>query len=772
MALDQNPDIDNIIARSVELANEFSHSLVTVEHVALALIESNSFRPLLDAIGIDSSGMIADFNAYLSGLSGSEYMATSSSSQPTTTHGVERVFNRANTQVIFTNRKSMMCIDLYLSISNETHTYAAYFFQKYGIDKNTLVTEHNKRQARGGSRSSGSRSSSSGSSPDSILKEYTTDITEAAEKGEIDPVIGRETELEEITRILARRNKSNVLLVGAPGVGKSNLVEGLARNIVNDMVPSYLKGWKVFNLDIGSLLAGSKYRGEFEEKLKEVIAALTERGKCILFIDEAHQMRGAGAGGQSEVDFANMIKPALAKGKIKVIAATTWEEYTKSFEKDNALLRRFNRLSLEEPSPTVAKEILRGLKKYYEEFHKMTISDEAIDSAVDLSVRYQTDRQLPDKAIDLIDSACARQRIKDVTGIEITRGMIVEEIAKTARIPVNQIAGETDGEVSVDLESKIKDKVFGQDQAIDTILEKIYVAKAGLKSIDKPMGVFLLVGPTGVGKTEVAKQLAASTGMKLLRYDMAEYQEKHSVAKFIGAPPGYVGYDDGNLAGGLLINDIQKNPNAVILFDEVEKAHPDIMSILLSLMDEGFITGSNGKKADARNCLILMSSNLGARASERNNIGFGSQTKSGEDDKAVSKFFAPEFRNRMDAVIKFNSLDKLSLRKVVANNMVEINRLLNDKGIILRVSEAVVDKIIAEGYDEKMGARPMARKINDLIKVPISKKIVFEKLGKGVTINADISQDNSIGFTIEETDNNNVGRFGSVRIENEDGISS
>lgn len=286
------------------------------------------------------------------------------------------------------------------------------------------------------------------------------------------------------------------------------------------------------------------------------------------------------------------------------------------------------------------------------------------------------------------------------------------------------------------------------------------------------MGVFLLVGPTGVGKTEVAKQLAASTGMKLLRYDMAEYQEKHSVAKFIGAPPGYVGYDDGNLAGGLLINDIQKNPNAVILFDEVEKAHPDIMSILLSLMDEGFITGSNGKKADARNCLILMSSNLGARASERNNIGFGSQTKSGEDDKAVSKFFAPEFRNRMDAVIKFNSLDKLSLRKVVANNMVEINRLLNDKGIILRVSEAVVDKIIAEGYDEKMGARPMARKINDLIKVPISKKIVFEKLGKGVTINADISQDNSIGFTIEETDNNNVGRFGSVRIENEDGISS
>jgi len=367
-----------------------------------------------------------------------------------------------------------------------------------------------------------------------------------------------------------------------------------------------------------------------------------------------------------------------------------------------------------------------------------------------------------DKALDLIDAACARQRMNDIKGIDITRGMIIEELSKITRLPINQIAGEREDDITVDLDAQIKGRLFGQDEAVDAVLDKVYVAKAGLKSINKPMGVFLFLGPTGTGKTELAKLLSENMGMRLLRYDMSEYQEKHSVARLIGAPPGYVGYDDGNLGGGLLISDIQKHPNAIILFDEVEKAHPDVMSVMLSLMDEGVITGSNGKKADARNCLVIMTSNLGAAESERNTIGFGSLERTGEDDKAVQEFFRPEFRNRMDGVVKFKKLDKLSLRKIVAKLVAEINDLLQDKGIKLKVSERVIDKIIAEGYDDKMGARPLARKINELIKVPLSRKIVFDKLARGVTITADVN-DGKVEF---ETHNGSaVGEDGIIRIE-------
>jgi ATP-dependent Clp protease ATP-binding subunit ClpA len=597
-----------------------------------------------------------------------------------------------------------------------------------------------------------------------VLKEYTTDLTQLAEDGEIDPVIGREHELDEIAQILARRNKSNVLMVGDPGVGKTAIAEGLALKISLDEVPSYLKGWRVYNLDVGSLLAGSKFRGEFEEKLKEVIEAFQQKGKCIMFIDEAHQMRGAGSGGHSDVDFANMIKPALAKGKLKVIASTTWEEYSTSFEKDRALMRRFNRLTIDEPTPEVAKDILRGLREHYEKFHSLQVTDEAIEAAVDLSVRYQADKKLPDKALDLIDAACARQRVKDVKDIDITRSMIIEELSKITRLPINQLSSADKEEVNVDLESQIKGRLYGQDQAVETVLDKVYVAKAGLKSLNKPIGVFLFLGPTGTGKTELAKLLGESMGMKLLRYDMSEYQEKHAVARLIGAPPGYVGYDDGNLGGGMLISDIQKHPNAIILFDEVEKAHPDVTSIMLSLMDEGVVTGSNGKKADARNCMVIMTSNLGASEGEKNRIGFGSLERTGEDDKAVQEFFRPEFRNRVDGIIKFNKLDQLSLRKVVAKMMIEINELLEDKGIKLKVSESVIDKIIKEGYDDKMGARPLARKINELIKVPLSRKIVFDKISKGVIISVETNDNGSIRFDIQES-RTPIGSDGIIRID-------
>ena len=750
-SLQNNPEIEGIVSASIELAKSMGHGLISIEHIAVALVSFEPFAAMLDASGVETELLTKDMLQY---LTEQDSLKSGDSENPKKTHALERVFNRAFTQVLFTNRSYMQPIDLYLSIANETNSFAAYFFLKYGLDKNKLVGLHNKQHNRKGKMQN--------DTADMILKEYTTDLTALAEEGEIDPVIGREMELDEIARILARRNKSNVLMVGDPGVGKTAIAEGLALNIHEDRVPKFLKDWRVYNLDIGSLLAGSKFRGEFEEKLKEVIAALVAKGKCIMFVDEAHQMKGAGAGSQSEVDFANMIKPALAKGKLKVIASTTWEEYSTSFEKDRALMRRFNRLAVDEPNKEVCKDILKGLRENYEKFHGMKITDDAIDAAVELSIRYQVDRKLPDKALDLIDAACAKQRVMDLKDVSITKGMIIEELARITRLPINQISGNGD-EINLDLESLIKDKLFGQDQAVDAILEKVYVAKAGLKSINKPMGVFLLLGPTGTGKTELAKLLSENMGMKLLRYDMSEYQEKHSIARLIGAPPGYVGYDDGNLGGGLLISEIVKHPNAVILFDEVEKAHPDVMSVMLQLMDEGMLTGSNGKKADARNCLVLMTSNLGAADSERNSIGFGSQERKGEDDKAVQNFFRPEFRNRLDGVIKFNKLDDLSLRKIVAKFISEVNDQLADRGIKLTISEPVVDKIIAEGYDAKMGARPIGRKINELIKVPLSKKIVFDKLRAGVIITAHV-KDGKVDFEINDT-NTAIGPDGIIRIE-------
>jgi ATP-dependent Clp protease ATP-binding subunit ClpA len=535
-------------------------------------------------------------------------------------------------------------------------------------------------------------------------------------------------------------------MVGDPGVGKTAIAEGLALNIITGDVPKYLADYTVYNLDIGSLLAGSKYRGEFEEKLKDVIKALNAKGKCILFIDEAHQMRGAGGGSQSSVDFANMIKPALTKGRIKVIASTTWEEYTQSFEKDRALMRRFYRLTVEEPTPDVAKQILRGLKDHFEDFHGGSISEEAIDSAVDLSVRYQTDKRLPDKAIDLVDTAAAKLKISTLDFV-VRKSHIIDAISKFTKIPVEQLDNETVKNLE-SLEDNIRSNLYGQDQAVVDVLDKIYVSRAGLKALNKPVGSFLFLGPTGTGKTELAKLLAENLGMKLLRYDMSEYQERHSVAKLIGAPPGYIGYDDGNLGGGLLISDVEKNPNCIILFDEIEKAHPDVSNLLLSLMDEGMITSSNGKKADCRNAVVILTSNLGAADNERNNIGFGrSLERTGEDDKAVKDFFKPEFRNRLDAIIKFNKLEQISIRKIVSKFVQEMNDLLSDKHIKVVLSDKTTDYIISQGYDSKMGARPLARKINELIKVPLSKKILFDNINN-CTVHVDFTD--KIEFDIKE----------------------
>jgi len=742
-----NPEIEQIINNACTLAKDYKHEYVTLEHLLISLIEFKSFNKLLAEFGVEVDELLRDLYDY---IGRQDHLVKSDIENliPLRTHALERVFNRAFTQVLFGAREEMLPIDLFLSISQEPNSHAAYFLLKWGANRKQLVDffthEHPDRLSKSNKKDA---NSSKKDYADKILAEYCTNLNQLVRDGKIDPVIGRLGELEEIAQVLARRNKSNVLMIGDPGVGKTAIAEGLAHKIVNEDVPEYLKPYTIYNLEIGSLLAGSKYRGEFEEKLKDVLAALNTKGNTILFIDEAHQMQGAGAGGSSSVDFANMLKPALAKGGIKVIASTTFEEYTQSFEKDRALMRRFYKLNIDEPTPAIAKEVVYGLRQHFEKFHGGVISNDAVESAVDLSVRYQTDKRLPDKAIDLIDMTCAKLKIKTSDFI-VSKLDIVDTISKATKIPKENLLSEKASENLTNLEVTIKDKLYGQDLAVDQVLEKIYVAKAGMKAHNKPVGNFLFLGPTGTGKTELAKLLSENLSMKLLRYDMSEYQEKHSMAKLIGAPPGYVGYEDGNLGGGLLISDIERNPHAIILMDEIEKAHPDISNLLLQIMDEGYITGSNGKKADARHCILILTSNLGAADGEQNAIGFGrSLTKEGTDDEAAKKFFKPEFRNRLDAVIKFTKLDKISMKKIVVKFLNELNDLLVEKTIKVHATEALVDHLTEVGFDPAMGARPLSRKINELIKVPLSKKILFEHVELGSIVTADY-QDDAVKFNI------------------------
>jgi len=527
------------------------------------------------------------------------------------------------------------------------------------------------------------------------------------------------------------------LLVGDPGVGKTAIAEGLAHNIINGAVPDFLKEYTVYNLDISAMLAGSKYRGDFEERFKLVLKALTGKGKTVLFIDEAHMISGAGAGGQGNAnDLANMMKPALSKGNIKVVASTTWEEYRKYFEKDRALMRRFQRITVDEPTPEVAVDILKGIKKYYEKHHGAEITDAAIETAVKLSVKYMTDKKLPDKAIDLIDVACSRFNIKNAEHKIVDVPEIQYELAKMVKLPEDTVK-EKENENLVNLEKNLKGEVYGQDEAIDEIVDKILVAQAGLKSDNKPVGSFVFMGPTGVGKTEAAKQLSKQLGVPLIRFDMSEYQEKHSVSKLIGSPPGYVGFEEN---AGLLITKLQENPHCVLLLDEIEKSHPDVATILLQIMDNGFVTGSNGKVADARNIILIMTTNLGAQDAEKNVIGFGSQDNDYED-KELKKFFAPEFRNRLDGVVTFGKLSKETMIKIVGKFLVELKTQVKDKGIKITISNEAIDYLVDKGFDKKMGARPLQRVIDKDIKRPLSKLMLFGGLKQGGAVNINVEDD-------------------------------
>ena len=756
--LKDNPEVNLILTKALEHAEQLDHKYVTVEHLAYSLLTYKNFYHVVEAFGADVDHLIFDIDAHLNSLDKLKHPPVLDSDadgeqrpKMRRTVAFDRVFNRAVAQVMFSGRTYVQLVDLFLSITSETNSHASYFFMKYGLDRVKFYEfyqmHYNEAKNVGGTMPA--------AQSQEILEEYCTNLNALAKEGKIDPVIGREFELDEMTQVLAKRNKSNVLLVGDPGVGKTAIVEGLAKKIEEGEVPKYLKGWTVWSLDIGSILAGSKYRGEFEEKVKKVIAALTSAGKCILFVDEAHQMRGAGSSSGNSADFANMIKPAIAKGKMKVIASTTWEEYTQSFEKDRALMRRFYRLTVDEPTASQSKDILKGLRDSFQKFHGSTITDNAIDAAVDLSVRYQTDKKLPDKAIDLMDAAGARAKVAELEDFVIDRPQILTEVSRATKIPLDQLDQESKSQL-FDVESRIKEKLYGQDVAVDTVVEKLFIAKAGLKEPNKPIGSFLFTGPTGSGKTELAKLLSEVMQMKLLKYDMSEYQEKHTVSRLIGAPPGYIGHEDGKMGGGLLVGDIEKSPNSVVLLDEVEKAHPDVLNVLLQIMDDGFITGSNGKRADCRNCIVIMTSNLGAAENEKGSIGF-SKVEHLKDEKALKDFFKPEFRNRLDGVCKFNKLDDLSIRKIVAKFVNQVNDLLAERGVRICITETLTEHIIKEGFDPKMGARPLGRKVNEIIKLPLSKKILFENIKPGTSFKLDWVNDALVfeeaheALTVQET---------------------
>jgi ATP-dependent Clp protease ATP-binding subunit ClpA len=714
-----------VFEKAIDVAKKLQHEYLTIEHLLFAMFCEESFYNCVQGYGADPDYIKKNLEHYLKSKL-DDIITKETDIKPKKTQAVERVLNRAFTQVLFNGRQQIEPTDVFLAMMGEKRSWALYYIQQADIQKDKFADYLNNEMDGEEEESSGHDTQS-----DRALKGFTTNLNDQVKKGKIDPVIGRITELENVALAMGRRNKSNVLLVGDPGVGKTAIAEGLAWNIVNGAIPDFLKDYTVYNLDISAMLAGSKYRGDFEERFKMVLKGLQNK-KAILFIDEAHMMSGAGSAGNSANDLSNMMKPALSKGTIKVVASTTWEEFRKHFEKDRALMRRFQRITVDEPDNETALKILKGIKKYYEQFHKIKIKEEALQAAIKLSVKYQSDKKLPDKAIDLIDCACSRFNLKLVEERIVGESEIQYELAQMVQMPAEQIA-ETESSNLSTLENQLQAEVYGQDMALTEIVDKILVARAGLKSENKPVGSFVFMGPTGTGKTETAKALSKHLGVKLLRFDMSEYQEKHSVSKLIGSPPGYVGFEEN---AGLLITQIQEAPNCVLLFDEIEKSHPDVSTILLQMMDNGFITGSNGKKADCRNVILILTTNAGAADADKNQIGFGTQEKDYED-KELKKFFAPEFRNRLDAVVTFKKLSKVTMIKIVGKFITELKAQVKEKGIKIKITDDAVDHLIEKGFDAKMGARPLQRVIDKEIKRPLSRMMLFGELKDGGTVNID-----------------------------------
>ena len=722
--MSQNEEIEQLVERVFALSKDYKHEYVTLEHLLAILLDVEDVQDIVIDMEQDPHTLQRAIYTYLE----NEVDALPIDDiQPKKTVTLERVFNRAFTQALFNGRHKLDPRDLFISILSETNTPAATLLHSFSITREGVVTflsDANSHKVEEEVKSKPLKQ-------ERVLKKYCVNLNESAAEGEIDPLVGREEELEKLVQTIARRKKNNVILVGESGVGKTAIAEGLAYLINEDRVPDIIADNTVYSLDIGALLAGTKFRGDFEERLKEVLDILESRDDAILFIDEIHMIMGAGNAGQGAMDVANLLKPALQKGKLRCIGSTTYEEYREHFEKDKALNRRFYKVDVPEPSPQDAKRIIENTIPAYELFHNIGYTREALHGAVDLTHQYWHNKFLPDKAFDVLDAAAARQKLLPE---ENRKGLldlddIRYEVAKMTRIPVDQLVLTKDSEYKkekpVDIEAVVKQKVFGQDEAITRLADSIYIAKAGLKDPDKPIGCYLFTGPTGVGKTETAKQLSTAMSMPLVRFDMSEYQERHTVAKLIGAPPGYVGYGEGGQGGGLLVNKLEENPNCILLLDEIEKAHPDVSNVLLQLFDNGMITNSEGKSVSARNAIVILTSNLGARDAERNTIGFGDNSNTAASEEAVKRFFSPEFRNRLDAIVQFTKLDKTLMKQITVKFLSDVAAMLTPRNIKIMWTDQAVDWLTENGFTESMGARPMARLINEKIKKPLAKQLLF-----------------------------------------------
>ncbi len=730
-------------------ARQKRHEFITVEHLLLALLDNPSAADTLRACGGNIDSLRKDLTRFIEehtpSIDGQEDIDT----QPTL--GFQRVIQRAILHVQSSGKKEVNGANVLVAIFGEKDSHAVYYLQKQGITRLDVVNfiSHGiskvpQQPTRGEpeAETEGEQQASPGS-----LESYTVNLNAQALQGKIDPLIGRASELERVIQTLCRRRKNNPLLVGEAGVGKTAIAEGLARRIVENEVPEVLANAKVFALDMGALLAGTKYRGDFEQRLKAVIKQLGETPNAILFIDEIHTLIGAGSASGGTLDASNLLKPALSNGQIKCIGATTYNEYRVIFEKDHALSRRFQKIDVHEPSVSDTIEILKGLKSRFESHHGIKYSAAAITSAVDLSVRFITDRHLPDKAIDVIDEAGAAQRIlpKSRQKKIIGKQDIEEIIAKIARVPSTQVSSD-DRNALKNLDRDLKAVVFGQDTAIDALSKAIKMARSGLGTPGKPIGSFLFSGPTGVGKTEVAKQLAYCMGVELLRFDMSEYLERHAVSRLIGAPPGYVGFDQ----GGQLTEAVTKKPYCVLLLDEIEKAHPDIYNILLQVMDHGTLTDNNGRKADFRNVVIIMTTNAGQEAIQKSTMGFTGTHQAGDEMVEIKRLFTPEFRNRLDAIISFGALDHDIILRVVDKFLMQLEEQLHEKKVDAVFTDRLKEHLATKGFDPLMGARPMARLIQDTIRAALADELLFGRLANGGHVTVDLGDDGKVRLAFEE----------------------